>query len=122
MANSIDQRRHSRHKTKKNLQIFPVLPSKSGNIYEVQNKPLPASTVDISEGGAGLEISARSLTPQSLLKLTFKTPFHEEIEVYAKIIWSDKSRMGVHFILSDQAVLKAIKEIKEEIPEGEKAV
>ena len=111
MAQQIEKRRHNRHETTKPVRVFPVLPSKSGYTYEVQNHHLAAQTIDISEGGAGLEISTRSLNPQSILKLNFETPSGESIEVYAKIIWSEKSRCGVRFIMSDRAVLKAVREI-----------
>jgi c-di-GMP-binding flagellar brake protein YcgR len=109
MTHQLEKRRHIRLEAIQSIQVFPVLPSKSGNIYEVQNKPLPASTIDISEGGVGLQISSKNLEPQAILKLSFETPAEGEVEVYSKIMWSDKTRCGVRFIMADQAILKAVK-------------
>lgn len=111
MVSQIEKRRHHRHVTQKPVSVFHVLPSKSGNIYEVQNSPIGAQTVDLSEGGAGLQISTRTLQPQGILKLVFEAPSGDQFEIYAKIMWSEKTRCGVRFIMSDQAVLKSIKEI-----------
>ena len=111
MASHLEKRRHIRQETFKSIRVLPIVPSKSGNIYEVQDRPVAGKAVDISVTGAGLKISTRGLEPQSLLKLIFETPEGDDFEVYAKIIWSERTRCGVRFVMSDQAVLKAVQEI-----------
>jgi hypothetical protein len=110
MPQQLEKRRHPRHETSKSVQVFPVLPSKSGNIYEVQTKPLPASAIDISEGGAGLQIPSKNLEPQAIVKLSFETPAEGPVEVYSKIMWTEKNRCGVRFILADQSVINVVRE------------
>jgi hypothetical protein len=111
MASKLEKRLHSRQEALKPIRVLPIVPSKMGNIYEIQDRPVSGETIDISETGAGLKISTRSLQPQSLLKLIFESEEGDDFEVYAKIIWSERSRCGVRFVLSDQAVLKAVQAI-----------
>ena len=112
MVPHIEKRRHHRQEAHKPVRVLPIVPSKSGNVFEVLDRPVEGRTIDISETGAGLKISTRGLQPQSLLKLFFETPEGDAFEVYAKIIWSERTRCGVRFVLSDQAVLKAVREIQ----------
>lgn len=113
MVPHIEKRRHGRQEALKPVRVLPIVPSKSGNVFEVLDRPVEGQTIDISETGAGLKISTRGLQPQSLLKLFFETPDGDSFEVYAKIIWSERTRCGVRFVLSDQAVLKAVREIQD---------
>jgi hypothetical protein len=113
MVPHIEKRLHRRQEALKPIRVLPIVPSKSGNVFEVLDRPVEGQTIDISETGAGLKISTRGLQPQSLLKLFFETPDGDAFEVYAKIIWSERTRCGVRFVLSDQAVLKAVLDIKD---------
>ena len=105
-----EKRKFDRYAFKKTVQVFPVLPSKSGNIYEVQKKPVEIQTRDISEGGLRLE-GDRNFDPQFLLKLSFEVAQEQPVEVFGKIIWSSEGYHGVRFMLADQELKKSIRAI-----------
>jgi len=106
--NYIDEKRKfNRVEFQKTVQVFPVLPSRSGNIFEVQKKPIEAWVNDISEGGLRFE-AADSFDPNFLLKLNLEMEEEKSVEVYGKIIWSRDSHCGVRFMLVDKELRKGI--------------
>lgn len=110
MTAKVEKRKFDRYAFLKPVQVFPVLPSKSGNIYEVQNKPVEVQIRDISEGGLRLE-GDREFDPQFLLKLSFEVAEERPVEVFGKIIWSSEGYHGVRFMLADQEMKKGIRAI-----------
>jgi len=102
-----EKRKFNRFEFQKTVQIFPVLPSKSGNIFEVHKKPIEAWANDISEGGLRLE-AADSFEPNFLLKLNLELEEDRSVEVYGKIIWSRDSHCGVRFMMVDKQLRKGI--------------
>ncbi len=110
MIKSSDKRRFNRFAFQKSIHVFPVLPSKSGNIYEVQKSSIEVKASDISEGGLRLEFHP-GLDPKFLLKLNFEVEKDERIEVYGKIIWSEKNHLGVRFMVTDSILRKGIRSI-----------
>src|SRR5580704_13023884 len=110
MNNSSEKRRFNRFDFQKSVQVYPVLPLKSGNIYEVQKNSIEVKASDISEGGLRLETS-QGLDPKFLLKLNFEVQKDERIEVYAKIMWAEKTHCGVRFMLTDSILRKSIRAI-----------
>jgi len=110
MGSLAEKRMFSRFDFQKPIQVFPVQPSKSGNILEVENQSLKAKANDISEGGLGLATS-KGLKADSILKLNFKVEKNKTVEVYGKIIWSQKRQCGVRFMLTDPSVRKGIRSI-----------
>jgi len=105
-----EKRKFNRIQFQKTVQVFPVLPSRSGNIYEVQKKPIEAWVNDISEGGLRFE-AADSFDPNFLLKLNLELAEENTVEVFGKIVWSRDSHCGVSFMLTDQKLRKGIRAI-----------
>ena len=103
-----EKRQHRRFHFLEPVSVFPVLPSKSGNIFEVQPQALQAQARDISEGGVKLHLD-RPLGPGSLLKLTFEVLQEEEVEVFGKIIWTDREHCGIRFMLADPVLRKGVR-------------
>jgi hypothetical protein len=110
MTAKAEKRKFDRYAFPKTVQAFPVLPSRSGNIFEVQKQSLEVAAHDISEGGLRLETD-RSFDPQFLLKLSFEVVQERPVEVFGKIIWSSEGYHGVRFMLADQELKKGIRAI-----------
>ncbi len=106
----VEKRRFNRIEFREPVQVSPILPSKSANIYEVQDNRFEAQATDISEGGLRLEVP-RPFTPHLLLKLKFEMSKDQPIEVFAKIVWSEKRFCGVSFIAVDEFMQKSIRAI-----------
>jgi hypothetical protein len=106
----VEKRRFDRFDFQKSAQVFPVLPSKSGNIYEVQKDPIEAWVNDISEGGVRLEV-VHSFASDALLKLNFELEKNKTVETYGKIVWSHDNHSGIHFMMADHRLRKDIKAI-----------
>ncbi len=110
MENLQEKRHYDRYQFQKPIQVYPVLPSKSGNIYEVQDKVIPAQSNNISEGGLKLETN-KSFDVNSILKLSFESEKDSSVEVYGKIIWTKKAHCGVRFMMPDRSIQKVIHNI-----------
>jgi len=106
----VEKRKHHRFEFQQTVQVFPVLPSKSGNIYEVQKDPIEIQAKDISEGGVRIH-AYHDLDPDSILKLNFEIAKDRPVEVFGKIIWSQERHHGVRFLLADQETRKGIKSL-----------
>lgn len=89
MGHAAEKREFNRFEFQKSVQVFPVLPSKSGNILEVENQSLKGKAHNISEGGLRL-VTPKGFPENSILKLNFKVEKNESVEVYGKIMWSEK--------------------------------
>jgi hypothetical protein len=107
MNDIVERRRHDRFEFPQPVQIFPVLPSKSGNIYEVQNHSIEFKARDISEGGLRIEVD-RPFDSNFLIKLNFEVLKDQPVEVYGKIIWSENNHCGIRFMLADEVLRKGI--------------
>ena len=110
MPETTEKRRCDRFQFRGKIQIYPVLASESGNIYEVQNNSFAGRTLDISEGGLRLE-SAKDIPDAPLLKLAFEVIKDQPVEVYGKVVWSGQGHLGVCFVLPDSAFRKDIQSI-----------
>ncbi len=108
MNPAFEKRKHGRVEFQKSVQVFPVIPSRSGHIFEVQEKPVPAWANDISEGGLRLETS-QAYDPNFLLKLNFEVEEDKAVEVFGKVIWTRDHHCGVRFMLVDQDMRKGIR-------------
>ncbi len=105
-----EKRRHGRFDFQKRVQVFPVLPSKSGNIYEVQKDSFEARSSDVSEGGLGLE-TPKPLNPDFLLKVNFEVQDRQTVEVYGKVVWSEPNHCGIRFMYTDTSLRRGIKSL-----------
>lgn len=107
MAEMKEKREHSRLPFRKLVQVFSVLPSQSGYIYEVQKESQSVKAQNISEGGLLLETEKfpRS-TP--VLKLHFEIAQDEPLEAYGKVVWNEDGRCGIRFLFVDSKLRKAV--------------
>jgi hypothetical protein len=110
MGHAVEKRKFNRYEFQKPVLVFPVLPSKSGNILEVEDHSLKSQASDISEGGLRLATS-NGFKTDSILKLNFKVEKNQPVEVYGKIIWKQKEQCGVRFVLVDPQIRKGIRAI-----------
>lgn len=110
MTAKAEKRKFDRYEFQEKVRVFPVLPSRSGNIYEVQEKAVEFRALDISEGGLRLETD-QELDPRSLLKLSFEVAKDRPVEVFGKIMWSQERHHGIRFMLADQEMKKGIRAI-----------
>jgi len=110
MNNTLERRKHKRAQYGIPLQVQPVSPSKSGNVFEVQDRYLGAGGVNISEGGLNFELG-ESLQPGSILKVTFKIRPQDSVEheTYAKVMWVKKTNHGVQFLMLEENTLRKIR-------------
>ena len=117
MAALVEKREYDRFEFQKPVQVFPVLPSKSGNILEVENQSLKGRTQNISEGGLSL-VTPKGFSENSILKLNFKVEKDQPVEVYGRIVWTRKKHCGVRFVLADQKIHKGIRTILHKKPKS----
>lgn len=110
MNDTVEKRRHKRFKFAEEVRVFPVLPSASGNIFEVQQEPVPSKAFDISEGGMRMEWDGE-LSPEFLLKLNFEFSNNLPVEVYGKIVWTKTDQVGVRFMVTDAAIRHGVKSL-----------
>lgn len=108
MSKTSEKRIYNRIDFQKPVRIFPVLPSKSGNIYEVQKDSFEAQASDVSEGGLGLKVT-KPLSPEFLVKMNFELTENQPVEVYGKIIWSQSNRCGIRFMHTDASLRKSLR-------------
>ncbi|HVZ81358.1 MAG TPA: PilZ domain-containing protein [bacterium] len=105
-----DKRQYQRVGFRRTVRVFPVLPSKSGNIYEVQKDSIWVQADNISEGG--LLLATEQFSKSSLiLKLNFEVGLDRMVEVYGKVIWVEGGRCGVRFLFADNELRKAVRGI-----------
>lgn len=110
MAPIVEKRRYKRFEFKEEVRVFPVLPSSSGNIFEVQQDSVPTAAFDISEGGLRMKW-VEDLNPEFLLKLNFQFSKDLPVEVYGKIVWSQEKECGVRFMVPDAAIRHGVKSL-----------
>ena len=110
MPANVEKRKHHRVEFRQPVRVFPVLPSKSGNIYEVQTESFEVQAHDISEGGLRLQ-THQDLNPQFLVKLNFEILKDQPVEVFGKIMWSQEKHHGIRFMLVDQEMRRDIKSL-----------
>ncbi len=110
MGNFQEKRHHKRFDFQKPVHINQVLPSKSGNIFEVQEHNIPTQSYNMGEGGLKLEISY-PISVGSILKLGFEPGKDEKIEIFAKVIWRQKTECGVNFLAPETVIQKTLRNI-----------
>lgn len=108
MVEMKEKREHLRVGFQKVVRVFPVLPSRSGNIYEVQKNSVWVQADNISEGG--LLLGTEQFPKSSIiLKLNFEVEKNVMVEVYGKIIWAEGGWSGVRFLFADNNLRKAVR-------------
>jgi hypothetical protein len=107
-----EKRQYKRAFFKETVNARRVTESKSGNVFEVQGTPLVVRSKNISEGGVCLELGDEA-RPQMILKLNFQVGKKKEVDVYAKVVWADKRLSGLQFIVLDDSIRRAIRQLVE---------
>jgi len=110
MGLAAEKREFDRFEFQRSVLVYPVSPSKSGHILEVESQSLKAKVDNISEGGLKL-VAPKRFPENSILKLNFKVEKDRSVEVYGKIMWSEKKNCGVRFVLADPQVRQGIRAI-----------
>lgn len=105
-----ERRKHPRAKFEDQVQIHPVVESKSGNVFEVQGNPLTVKAFDLSEGGIRLELGIPK-PPSHILKLNFRVHKDKTVDVYSKLAWTSEKFLGYQFIVVDEETRKAIRDL-----------
>jgi hypothetical protein len=109
-----ERRKHPRARFEDNVQIHPVIESKSGNVFEVQGNPLTLKAVDLSEGGIRLELGIPK-PPSHILKLNFQVHKDKSVDVYSKLAWTSDKFLGYQFIVVDEETRKVIRDLVEKL-------
>jgi c-di-GMP-binding flagellar brake protein YcgR len=103
-----ERRKYTRAKFHEPVELHPVVESKSGNVFEVQEDHISAEAKDLGEGGIRLNISNTD-SPVKIFKLTFQLTKTRMVDVYSKLAWSEEGFCGLQFIVVDEEVRRAIR-------------
>ena len=117
MGRPAEKREFNRFEFQKSVKVYPVLPYKSGNILEVETRSLKGKTHNISEGGLSL-VTPKSFSENSIVKLNFQVEKNQSVEVYGKIMWSEKKQCGIRFMLADPHLRQGIRAIGKKKPKS----
>jgi hypothetical protein len=112
--NKEERRKYPRIKFVDRVEIFPVIESKSRNIFEVQNTPITVKAVDLSENGIRLELGT-SKPPARILKLNFQINKDKSINVYGKMAWVSGKFLGCTFVAMDKESRQLIRDFVEKL-------
>ncbi|HVZ81685.1 MAG TPA: PilZ domain-containing protein [bacterium] len=103
-----ERRKYKRAHFDTPVTVHPVVESKSGNVFEVQDKPLTVNSVDLSEGG--IRLGGQSLSSKSnIYKLNFQVQKNRMVDVYSKLAWAAEGMVGLQFIVADEEMRKMIR-------------
>ena len=114
MKQTIEKRQHPRFDFRETVKVFPVVPSKSGHIYEVQNKSVEFEACDISEGGLGLK-AGHEFDGEIVLKMNFEVEKNQPVVVFGKVVWSEEKHLGVRFLMIDPEMRKSIRTLAKKV-------
>ena len=106
--NAAERRERPRIRFEATVAIHLVTPSKSGNIFEVKGHPISVQASDINESGMCLLLEA-PVAPQTILKVDFDVA-GKPVDVYARVVWANRDRCGLRFIVLDRICCRAIRE------------
>lgn len=103
-----ERRKYRRAQFEASVTVHPVIESKSGNVFEVQEKPMTVSAKDLSEGGIRIEGPAPS-AKSNIYKLNFQIQKNHVVDVYSKLAWTAQGMLGLQFIVADEEIRKIIR-------------
>jgi len=112
MVHRSDKRKFVRFNFQRPVFLFPVVYSKSGNIYEVQTEAVQVWANNISEGGLRLE-NTTMFDPTFPVKLFFDLVKGQRVEIYGKIVWTLDQHCGIRFMGTDDALISFLRSIKD---------
>lgn len=91
-----------------NRRRYVRVPLRADVVLNVGSKTMRAASWNLSEGGMQLE--AEGLQPRSELRLSFRLPASEiSIEAEGRVVWVQKSRLGVQFTSVNASSRQAIR-------------
>jgi len=105
-----ERRKHRRAVYSHPLRVQTVLPSKIGNVYDVNSQTISAISCDISEGGFGIDLNT-VFKAGAILKITFKVGIHDEneSEAYVRVVWTRRDKHGLQFLMLEDSTLRKIR-------------
>ncbi len=103
-----ERRKYTRAKFQETVTIHNVIESKSGNVFEVEGKPITAKAKDVSEGGMRLEVEM-SPSSSKIFKLNFQVQKNKVVDVYSKLAWAANGMFGLQFIVADEEIRQLIR-------------
>jgi hypothetical protein len=90
------------------VTLHNVVESKSGNVFEVQDRPLMVKAKDLSEGGIRVEGSVNP-SKSKIFKLNFQVAKNKVVDVYSKLAWAGEGMLGLQFIVADDEIRRIIR-------------
>ena len=105
---SSERRKYRRAHFDGQVTVHPVVESKSGNVFEVQDKPMMVPAQDISEGGIRLTGPVNP-SKSHIFKLNFQVQKNKSVDVYSKLAWAAEGMVGLQFIVADEEMRKMIR-------------
>jgi hypothetical protein len=102
-----DKRKTQRVDFTSDVSAYPVVSSKSGYIFEVLSQPQTLPAVDISRGGIRLATRHR-FVDRSIFKLKIELHKNNPLDVFARLVWSDKHHIGLKFIVLHEDAQRSI--------------
>jgi len=105
-----EKREHKRFKFRRLLKVSAVVPSKSGNILEVQTGAFEIFSHDISEGGLRFD-NMKKFDQNSLFKVDVELSKNQVVETIGKITWADRYQCGLNFLMTGQDFKKNIRQL-----------
>lgn len=103
-----ERRKYRRAQFEGQVTVHPVIESKSGNVFEVQDKPVTVTANNISEGGIRVEGQVQPSKSQ-IFKLNFQIQKNKAVDVYSKLAWAAEGMVGLQFIVADEEMRKMIR-------------
>jgi hypothetical protein len=95
-----DRREHTRTQFNGLITLYPVRPSKSGHILELEPDQIMAQAQDISESGIRFEVDDSDFS-NDILKISFYIQNLKLVDVYAQLAWKDNKVCGLQFKFLD---------------------
>jgi hypothetical protein len=109
--NKVTEKRESkRFKFRKLLRVSAVIPSKSGNIFEVHPHSFEIFSHDISEGGLRID-NMKQISANGLFKVQVELAKNNVIETFGKVTWIDRYQCGLNFLMSGQDFKKSVRQL-----------
>jgi len=105
-----EKREFKRFKFRRLLKVSAVVPSKSGNIFEVHPQAFEIFSHDISEGGLRID-NLKQLNPNAIFKVNVELAKNNVVETFGKVSWTDRYQCGINFFMSGQDFKKSVRQL-----------
>jgi hypothetical protein len=110
MNKVMEKREFKRFKFRKLLRVTEIVPSKSGNIFEVHPQFFEIFSHDISEGGLRID-NMKKLNANSFFKVHVELAKNNVVETFGKVTWIDRYQCGLNFLMLGQDFKKSVRQL-----------